>query len=125
MLDLHNLLSVYLYVPLLIIALTGIYFSKPEWIDPVLSVVSIARQPGSSRACQGLQAWFLRVARTTPTQAVALARALLSISEIRLGCLSLKMGRCRTMASTSALPDNIGLEKGRPRYGLQRMSGSF
>jgi uncharacterized iron-regulated membrane protein len=36
LLDLHNLFAVYLYVPLLILAFTGLYFVKAQWIDPAV-----------------------------------------------------------------------------------------
>jgi uncharacterized iron-regulated membrane protein len=74
LLDLHNLFVVYLYVPLFILAVTGVYFLKPDWIDPVISLASVERTPdpdvlaraSKPGSCQG---------RTTPGQAVDLARA--------------------------------------------------
>ena len=45
LLDLHNIFAVYLYGPLLILALTGVYFLKPHWIDPVVSLASVERTP--------------------------------------------------------------------------------
>jgi uncharacterized iron-regulated membrane protein len=74
LLDLHNLFVVYFYVPLLIVALTGVYLERPDWIDPVVSRLSAVRtldpaalaRTSDPASCQ---------ARTTPGQAVALALA--------------------------------------------------
>jgi uncharacterized iron-regulated membrane protein len=43
LLDYHNMLSVYFYVPLLLIVFSGVYFLKPHWIEPVVSAVSTAQ----------------------------------------------------------------------------------
>lgn len=72
--DLHNLFAVYLYVPLFIIAFTGVYFVKPEWIDPAVWFLSKARtvdpaaltQTSKPGACNG---------RISPGQAVEVAKA--------------------------------------------------
>ena len=71
LLDLHNLFVVYLYVPLLIVALTGVYLARPDGSIAV-SLVSTARSLdiGASGPRPGSCA-----ARTTPGQAVAVALA--------------------------------------------------
>jgi uncharacterized iron-regulated membrane protein len=74
LLDLHNLFAVYLYVPLFILAFTGVYFIKPHWIEPAVwflpepRTVDATSLPRSSEpgACD---------ARTSPGQAVDLAKA--------------------------------------------------
>jgi uncharacterized iron-regulated membrane protein len=74
LLDLHNFFAVYLYVPLLLLAVTGVYFIKPNWIDPVISLVSIVRTPDPAALAQASKPGACS-ARTTPGQAADLAQA--------------------------------------------------
>jgi uncharacterized iron-regulated membrane protein len=74
LLDLHNLFSVYLYVPLLLIALTGVYFARPDWIDPAVSQMSIARKPDPAVLVRASKPDSCQT-QTTASQAVALALA--------------------------------------------------
>jgi uncharacterized iron-regulated membrane protein len=74
LLDLHNLFAVYLYVPLFIIAFTGVYFIKPQWIDPAVWFLSESRtvDPAALARMSGPGACN---ARTSPGLAVGLAKA--------------------------------------------------
>ncbi len=74
LIDLHNIFAVYLYVPLLILAFTGVYFVRSTWIDPVISLVSVARTP-DPQALARTSAPGSCPAKTTPGQAVAVAQA--------------------------------------------------
>jgi len=74
LLDLHNLFAVYLYVPLLILAFTGIYFIRPYWIDPAVSLVSVPRTPDPEALARISKPGTCN-ARTTPGQAADLAQA--------------------------------------------------
>ena len=74
LLDLHNLFAVYLYVPLLILAVTGVYVIKPHWIDPAISLVSVARTPDPEALARTAKPGSC-TARTTPGQAADLAQA--------------------------------------------------
>jgi uncharacterized iron-regulated membrane protein len=75
LLDLHNLFAVYLYVPLLILAVTGVYIIKPYWIDPAISLVSMVRTPDADALARASKPGSCK-ARTTPGQAADLAQAL-------------------------------------------------
>jgi uncharacterized iron-regulated membrane protein len=74
MIDLHNILAVYLYVPLFILAFTGVYFVRSAWIDPAISLVSVSRTPDPDALARSSKPGSCP-ARTTPGQAVALAQA--------------------------------------------------
>lgn len=74
LIDLHNFIAVYLYVPLVILAITGIYFTRPDWIDPAIHLFSVPRTPDAAALAQA-SAPGACSARTTPGQAVALAQA--------------------------------------------------
>jgi uncharacterized iron-regulated membrane protein len=74
LLDLHNLFAVYLYVPLLIITFSGIYFSRPDWIDPAVSLVSVARTLDPAAPARASKPGSCP-SPTTPGQAVDLALA--------------------------------------------------
>jgi uncharacterized iron-regulated membrane protein len=74
LLDLHNLFAVYLYVPLFILASTGIYFIKPHWIDPAIALVSVPRTPDADALTRTAKPGSCQ-ARTTPSQAVDLAQS--------------------------------------------------
>jgi uncharacterized iron-regulated membrane protein len=74
LLDLHNLFVVYLYVPLFIIAVTGVYLIKPNWIDPIVSLASVERIPDPDALARASKPGSCN-ARTTPGQAVDLAQA--------------------------------------------------
>jgi uncharacterized iron-regulated membrane protein len=74
LLDLHNLFAVYLYVPLLILAVTGVYFLKPHWINPAVSLVSVPRMPDPAALARISKPGSCS-ARTTPGRAAGLAQA--------------------------------------------------
>jgi uncharacterized iron-regulated membrane protein len=74
LLDLHNVFSVYLYVPLLILAVTGVYFLKPHWIDPAFSLVSVPRKADPKTLASTSNPGSCGT-RTTPGQAVSIALA--------------------------------------------------
>jgi uncharacterized iron-regulated membrane protein len=74
LLDLHNLFAVYFYVPLLVLAVTGIYFVRPYWIDPAVSLVSVPRTPDPEALARTSKPGACN-ARTTPGQAADLAQA--------------------------------------------------
>jgi uncharacterized iron-regulated membrane protein len=73
LIDLHNIIAVYLYVPLFILAFTGVYFVRSEWIDPAVALVSVPRTPDPAALAQS-SAPGSCPARTTPGQAVAVAQ---------------------------------------------------
>jgi uncharacterized iron-regulated membrane protein len=83
LLDLHNLFVVYLYIPLLILAVTGVYFIKPNWIDPGISWFSVPRTPDPAALAQAAKPGSCQ-ARTTPGQAVDLAQARFPASRFAL-----------------------------------------
>jgi uncharacterized iron-regulated membrane protein len=74
LLDLHNIFAVYLYLPLLILAGTGVYINRPDWIDPVISLVSVPRTPDPAALARASKPGTCN-ARTTPGQAADLAQA--------------------------------------------------
>jgi uncharacterized iron-regulated membrane protein len=74
LLDLHNIFAVYLYLPLLILAGTGVYINKPNWIDPAISLVSVPRTPDSEALARAAKPGACS-ARTTPGEAADLAQA--------------------------------------------------
>ena len=74
LLDLHNLFVVYLYVPLFILAVTGVYIIKPYWIDPAISLASVERKPDPEALARASKPGSCKV-RTTPGQAVDLSQA--------------------------------------------------
>src|SRR3954470_11253079 len=74
LLDLHNIFSVYLYVPLFILAFTGIYFVRSDWIDPAVSLVSVPRKFDTAAYAQKSEPGSCEP-KTTPSQAVAAAQA--------------------------------------------------
>ncbi len=71
LLDLHNVFAIYLFVPLLVLGVTGIYLIKPNWIDPL--VPSVERTPDSAALARAAKPGSC-AARTTPGQAVNLAQ---------------------------------------------------
>lgn len=74
LLELHNLFAVYLYIPLLVLAFTGVYFIKPHWIDPVISLASVPRTPDPEALARTSKPGSCS-ARTTPSRAAELALA--------------------------------------------------
>jgi uncharacterized iron-regulated membrane protein len=74
LLDLHNLFAVYLYVPLFILAFTGVYFIKPNWIDPAVGFLSAPRTADADALARTAKPGTCN-ARTSPGQAVDLAQA--------------------------------------------------
>jgi uncharacterized iron-regulated membrane protein len=74
LLDLHNIFSVYFYVPLFILAFTGVYFVKSGWIDPVVSLMSVPRTFDAAAYAQKSKPGSCEP-KTTPSQAVAVAQA--------------------------------------------------
>ena len=82
LLDLHNLFAVYLYVPLFVIAFTGVYFAKPHWIEPCGPVFVRAADRRRRLRWLGRRNPERATARTTPGQAVDLAKARTSDRQI-------------------------------------------
>ena len=74
LLDLHNIFSVYLFVPLFILAFTGVHFVRSDWIDPVVSLMSVPRTFDPAAFAQKSRPGSCEP-KTTPTQAVAVAQA--------------------------------------------------
>jgi uncharacterized iron-regulated membrane protein len=74
LLDLHNLFAVYLYVPLFILAFMGVYFVKPNWIDPAVWFLSEPRTADADALARTSKPGACN-ARTSPGQAVDLAQA--------------------------------------------------
>ena len=82
LLDLHNLFTVVdLYVPLLIIALTGVYFARPDWIDPAVPRLSIARKPDTAALARASKPGSCET-QTTASQAPGTGARAISIVEI-------------------------------------------
>jgi uncharacterized iron-regulated membrane protein len=116
LIDLHNLLSVYLYLPLLIIALTGVYFARPDWIDPTVSRLSIARKPDPAGLAQASKRGSCETP-TTASRAVALARAQFPSSKFVL--MSIPQDEAAPYYVQLALPNNIG-PKGQTQVWVDR-----
>jgi len=71
--DLHNALSIYSFAFVLMLAVTGIYLMKPNWVDPVIAVFSpVEDQEHKTLASSPLGSC---AAPVSPGQAVALATA--------------------------------------------------
>jgi uncharacterized iron-regulated membrane protein len=107
LLDLHNLFAVYLYVPLLIIAVTGVYFLRPDWIDPAISLVSVERTPDPGALARASKPGSCP-ARTTPGQAAALALARYPSS--RLAAVIVPGTQNQPLVVQLAPPDNLGFK---------------
>jgi len=86
LIDLHNIFAVYLYVPLFVLAFTGIYFVRSTWIDPAISLMSVPRTPDPTALARSSRPDSCP-ARTTPGQAVALAQA--RFPSTKLGLISI------------------------------------
>lgn len=74
LLDLHNLAAVYLLIPLFVLAFTGFDLANPSWIEPAVSLVSVARTPDPDALAKTSKPGSCE-SRTTPGQAVVLAQA--------------------------------------------------
>jgi uncharacterized iron-regulated membrane protein len=74
LIDLHNIFAVYLYVPLFILAFTGVYFVRSTWIDPAIALVSVPRTPDPAALAQRSASGSCSTS-TTPGQAVTVAQA--------------------------------------------------
>jgi len=74
LIDLHNIFAVYLYLPLFVLAFTGVYFVRSTWIDPVVSLVSEPRMPDPDALARKSAPGSCPM-KTTPGQAVAVAQA--------------------------------------------------
>ncbi len=110
LLDLHNLFSVYLYVPLFILAATGVYFLRPDWIDPMISLVSVERTPDPGALAQVSKPGECP-ARTTPGQAAALALARYPSSRLAAVIIpSIPSAQDQPLVVQLAPPDNFGLK---------------
>jgi uncharacterized iron-regulated membrane protein len=107
LLDLHNLFAVYLYVPLFVIAVTGVYFLRPDWIDPAISLVSVDRTP-DPEALARMSKPGSCPARTTPGQAAALALARYPSSQ--LAAVIVPAAQNQPLVVQLAPPDNLGLK---------------
>ncbi len=107
LLDLHNLFAVYLYVPLLIIAVTGVYFLRPDWIDPAISLVSVDRTPDPDALARVSKPGSCP-ARTTPGQAADLALARYPSS--RLAAVNIPGAQNQPLLVQLAPPDNLGMK---------------
>jgi uncharacterized iron-regulated membrane protein len=107
LLDLHNVFAVYLYLPLLIIAVTGVYFLRPDWIDPAISLVSVDRTPDRD-ALARLSKPGSCESRTTPGQAAALALARYPSS--RLAAVIIPGAQNQPLVVQLAPPENLGMK---------------
>jgi uncharacterized iron-regulated membrane protein len=105
LLDLHNLFAVYLYLPLIIIAVTGVYFLRPDWIDPAISLVSVDRTPDPDALDQVSKPGSCQ-ARTTPGEAAALA--LERYPSSRLTAVNIPVAQNQPLLVQLAPPDNLG-----------------
>jgi uncharacterized iron-regulated membrane protein len=116
LLDLHNLFAVYLYVPLLIVALTGVDLTRPDWFDPAVSLVSTARTLETAALARASPPESCE-AHTTPGQAVALALARFPSSKF----VFIDIPRTEDAPYTLELapPNNIG-PKGQTQLSVDR-----
>jgi uncharacterized iron-regulated membrane protein len=115
LLDLHNVFAVYLYVPLLILAVTGVYFLRPGWIDP-MSLVSTVRIPDPAALAKMSKPGSCP-SRTTPGQAAAVAMARYPSS--RLAAVTIPGVPDQPLGVQLALPDNLGF-KGQTQVFVER-----
>jgi uncharacterized iron-regulated membrane protein len=106
LLDLHNILSVYLYVPLFILAFTGVYFVRSEWIDPAVALVSVPRTPDPDSLARR-SAPGSCPAKTTPGQAVAAAQA--RFPPTKLGLLIIPSQAGEPYEVDLLTPDRFGI----------------
>lgn len=116
LLDLHNVFVVYLYVPLFIIAVTGVYLLKPNWIDPVVSLVSVERMPDLDALARASKPGFCRT-RTTPGQAVDLAQA--RFPSARFALISIPREQEQPYQVRLAAPNNLH-DKGQTQVYVDR-----
>jgi uncharacterized iron-regulated membrane protein len=106
LIDLHNIFAVYLYLPLFILAFTGVYFVRSEWIDPVISLVSVARTPAPDALARKSPPGTCSE-KTTPGQAVAVAQA--RFPATKLGLLSIPRQSDEPYVVELLLPGSFGL----------------
>jgi len=105
LLDLHNIFAVYLYVPLFILAFTGVDFLKPGWIEPAVSLVSVPRNPDPAALARRSTPGSCNP-RTTAGQAVALAQA--RFPSARFGGIGIPRTQEEPYSVQLAPPNNIG-----------------
>jgi uncharacterized iron-regulated membrane protein len=72
LLDLHNVPTVWLFVPYLIILLTGLYLQKSDWIDPLIKPLSEIRELQDSETASAAIGACAKA--TTIDGAIAIAR---------------------------------------------------
>jgi uncharacterized iron-regulated membrane protein len=106
LIDLHNIFAVYLFVPLLILAFTGVYFVRSTWIDPVISLVSIPRTPDPQELRRISPPGSCAV-RTTPGQAVTVAQS--RFPQTKLGLLNIPREAERPYEVELLPPDRFGI----------------
>lgn len=106
LIDLHNIFAVYLYVPLFILAFTGVYFVRSAWIDPAISLVSVARTPDPNELARSSTPGSCP-AKTTPGQAVAVAQARFPSTKLGLLVIPRQSGEPYEVELLS--PDSFGL----------------
>jgi uncharacterized iron-regulated membrane protein len=106
LIDLHNILAVYLYVPLFILAFTGVYFVRSAWIDPAISLVSVPRTPDPVALAQSSRPGSCP-AKTTPGQAVAVAQARFPSTKLGLLIIPRQSGEPYVVELVS--PASLGL----------------
>jgi uncharacterized iron-regulated membrane protein len=105
LLDLHNIFSVYFYVPLFILAFTGVHFVRSDWIDPVISLVSVPRTFDPAAYAQMSRPGSCEP-KTTPTQAVAVALA--RFPSAKFAGISIPTTPAAPYTVLLAQPNNIG-----------------
>lgn len=106
LIDLHNILAVYLYVPLFVLAFTGVYFVRPTWIDPAVSLVSVPRTPDPNALARSSRPGSCP-AKTTSGQAVAVAQA--RFPSTKLGLLTIPRPSGEPYEVELLSPDSFGL----------------
>ena len=106
LIDLHNIFAVYLYVPLFILAFTGVYFVRSAWIDPAISLVSVPRTPDPVALAQSSGPGSCP-AKTTPGQAVAVAQA--RFPSTKLGLLTIPRQSAEPYEVELLSPDSFGI----------------
>ena len=114
--NLHNVLAVCLFIPLLIIVFTGVYLIRPDWIDPAVTLVSVARTP-DPEALARISKPGSCGSRTTPGQAVALAQA--RFSSAKFASISIPEKQELPYLVQLAPPNNVG-DRGQTRVFVDR-----
>jgi len=113
-LDLHNLAAVYLIIPLVVLGLTGVYLANPGVMDSAVALTALPRIPDPEALARTAKPGSC-ASRTTPGQAVALARARFPSARF----VSLAITTNQPYVVKLASPNNVG-DKGQTQVFVDR-----